>query len=303
MTSCDTQLFGTYSIVARDPETGELGIAVQSNNFSVGTQVSWAEPGVGVIATQSITEVSYGPKGLELLARGLSAEEALKFLLDQDPGSALRQVGIVDAMGRVAAHTGVACVAACGNQSGDGYSVQGNMLTSDAVWQAMGTAFEGAQGDLAERLLLTLEAAEAAGGDVRGRQSAALFVVDGDRPQNPWEGRSVDLHVEDDARPLEELRRLLTIRRAFTLFEEARRQIGRGDIDGALAGVARARELHPDNAQFSFWIGVALANAGRNDEARTWLGEAFGADGAWRELARRLRDVGMYSGDPDLLES
>jgi uncharacterized Ntn-hydrolase superfamily protein len=196
------RLAATYSIVARDPETGELGVAAQSNYFSVGTDVSWAEPGVGAIATQSIIEVSYGPKGLELLSAGLPAQEALDRLVEQDLGASLRQVGIVDAGGRVAAHTGGACVPACAHAFGDGYCVQGNMLASDAVWEAMGPAFEKADGDLAERLMIALEAAETAGGDVRGGQSAALLVVAGERPENPWEGRRIDLHVEDDPRPL-----------------------------------------------------------------------------------------------------
>jgi len=297
------RLAATYSIVARDPETGELGVAVQSNYFSVGTEVSWAEPGVGAIATQSIVEVSYGPKGLELLAGGLPAQEALERLVAQDPGAPLRQVGIVDSAGRVAAHTGSACVSACAHAFGDGYCVQGNMLASNAVWEAMGPAFEQAEGDLAERLMAALEAAERAGGDVRGRQSAALLVVSGERPENPWEGRRIDLHVEDDPSPLEELRRLLTIRRAYTLFERARAKIGSGDVDGALELVTTARKLHPENVQFTFWTGVALANAGRGPEARHWLNEAFAAAETWRELARRLCDVGIYTGDPDLIDS
>jgi uncharacterized Ntn-hydrolase superfamily protein len=296
------RLAATYSIVARDPETGELGVAAQSNYFSVGTDVSWAEPGVGAIATQSIIEVSYGPKGLELLSAGLPAQEALDRLVEQDLGASLRQVGIVDAGGRVAAHTGGACVPACAHAFGDGYCVQGNMLASDAVWEAMGPAFEKADGDLAERLMIALEAAETAGGDVRGGQSAALLVVAGERPENPWEGRRIDLHVEDDPRPLEELRRLLTIRRAYALFEQARATFGSGDVDGALELVTRARKLHPENVQFCFWIGVALGNAGRAAEARRWLNEAFAAAETWRELARRLRTVGIYTGDPDLID-
>jgi uncharacterized Ntn-hydrolase superfamily protein len=257
---------------------------------------------VGAIATQSIVEVSYGPKGLELLSAGRPAQEALDRLVDQDMGAPLRQVAIVDAEGRVAAHTGGACVPSCAHAFGDGYSVQGNMLASDSVWEAMGPAFEKADGDLAERLMVALEAAEAAGGDVRGRQSAALLVVAGERPENPWEGRAIDLHVEDDPRPLEELRRLLTIRRAHGLFEEARAAIGSGDVHAGLDLVARARKLHPENVQFVFWTGVGLANAGRPGEARRWLNEAFAAAETWRELARRLRMVGMYTGDPDLLD-
>jgi len=295
-------LAATYSIVARDEGTGEFGVAVQSNYFSVGTEVSWAEPGVGAIATQSIVEVSYGPKGLELLAKGLSAAEALDTLVRQDPGAPLRQVGIVDAQGRVAAHTGQVCVPACAHAFGKGYSVQGNMLASDAVWEAMGPAFEKAEGDLAERLMAALEAAEQAGGDVRGRQSAALLVVSAERQENSWDGRRIDLHVENDRRPLEELRRLLTIRRAYALFEDARQTMATGDLDAAIDQVVQAQELLPEEPQFAFWTGVTLANAGRDAEARRWLDEAFAAAETWRELARRLRMVGLYTGDPGLIE-
>jgi len=297
------RIAATYSIVARDDVTGELGVAVQSNYFSVGTDVSWAQPGVGAVATQSIVEVSYGPRGLQLLSEGTSAEETLARLVGEDAGQALRQVAVVDALGRVAAHTGAACVSACGSAQGEGYSVQGNMLASDGVWKAMGPAFEAASGDLADRMLAALDAAQGAGGDVRGCQSAALLVVAGERPENPWEGRRVDLHVEDDPQPLEELRRLLRIRRAYDLFEEARERIGRGDLAGALERAALARELKPGDPQFAFWTGVALGNAGSDEEARRWLAEAFAASDGWRELARRLREVGFFSGDPGLIES
>jgi uncharacterized Ntn-hydrolase superfamily protein len=297
------RLAATYSIVARDAATGELGVAVQSSYFSVGTDVSWAEAGVGAIATQAIVEVAYGPLGLERLARGASAREALDALVAGDPLAALRQVAIVDAQGRTAAHTGSACVAACAHGAGDGYCVQGNMLASDAVWQSMGPAFEAARGDLAERLLRSLEAAEQAGGDVRGRQSAALLVVAGERPAHAWQGRRFDLHVEDHPRPLEELRRLLGLRRAYALFGEARRVFAAGDLDAALALVERARALQPGDVQFCFWTGVALANSGRSDEARRWLAQAFRESDVWRELGRRLREAGLYHGDPELLES
>jgi uncharacterized Ntn-hydrolase superfamily protein len=297
-----TRLAATYSIVARDVNTGELAVAVQSNYFSVGTDVSWAEPGVGAIATQAIVEVAYGPRGLELLSAGASAEEALEELVAMDPGAALRQVGIVDASGRVAAHTGGACVSACAHKLGDGFSVQGNMLASDAVWEAMVPAFETTTGDLADRLMAALEAAERAGGDVRGRQSAALLVVSGERPENSWEGRRVDLHVEDHAQPLQELRRLLTVRRAYSLFEQARATFATDDFDTALELVAQARALQPDDVQFAFWTGVALANSGRDDQAQRWLNESFRSSDAWRELGRRLCETGMYTGNPDLLE-
>ncbi len=297
-----SRLAATYSIVARDVNTGELAVAVQSNYFSVGTDVSWAEPGVGAIATQAIVEVAYGPKGLELLSAGASAQEALDELVAMDPGAALRQVGIVDSSGRVAAYTGGACVSACAHRLGDGFSVQGNMLASDAVWEAMGPAFETTTGDLADRLMAALEAAERAGGDVRGRQSAALLVVSGERPENSWEGRRIDLHVEDHAQPLQELRRLLTVRRAYSLFEQARATFATDDLDTALELVAQARALQPDDVQFVFWTGVALANSGRDAQARDWLNEAFRSGDAWRELGRRLCETGMFIGNPDLLE-
>jgi uncharacterized Ntn-hydrolase superfamily protein len=292
----------TYSVVARCPTSGDMGVAIQSSYFSVGTEAPWAEAGVGAVATQSIVEVSYGPKGLASLSEGASPEEALSALTKADAGQPLRQVAIVDAQGRVATHTGAMCVPAYGDQQGDGYSVQGNMLDSDDVWKAMGPAFEAVSGDLADRLLATLDAAEHAGGDVRGRQSAALLVVSGDRPANPWEGRRIDLHVEDDPHPLEELRRLLSIRRAYDLFEEARDLLGQGDLEGGLQKVELARELKPGDPQLAFWAGLALGSAGRDEEARRLLDEAFSVSEGWRELARRLRDIGFYSGDPNLIE-
>lgn len=299
----ETRLAATYSIVAQDRQSGEIGVAVQSSYFSVGTDVSWAEAGVGAVATQSITERSYGPLGLERLKAGASVEDALASLLAEDAARDLRQVAIIDAKGNVTTHTGAACVPACGHIVGDGVSVQGNMLQSDKVWEAMIPAFEGASGELADRLLAALVAAEVAGGDVRGRQSAALLVVGGSRSGRPWEDRRVDLHVEDDPNPLHELKRLLTIHRAYDLFEEARRSFFGGDLDAAVQKVERARALQPGNAQFAFWTGVALANAGRPDEARRWLAEAFADHPGWRELARRMAGLGLYSGDPGLLES
>lgn len=296
------RLAATYSIVARDEDTAEIGVAVQSNYFSVGTDVCWVQAGVGAVATQSITEVSYGPRSLELLSAGASPDQALALLVKEDAAQALRQVAIVDAIGRVAIHTGASCVEACGDAQGQGYSVQGNMLASDEVWKAMGPAFETASGDLADRLLAALLAAEAAGGDVRGRQSAALFVVADSRPEDPWKGRRMALHVEDHPAPLEELERLLRSRRAYDLFEEAHGCIAQGDLAGALERTVRARTLKPGDPQFAFWMGVALGNAGRDEEARRWLSEAFDVSEGWRKLGRRLRDVGFYSGSPGLLE-
>jgi uncharacterized Ntn-hydrolase superfamily protein len=298
-----SRLAATYSIVARDGATGQLGVGVQSHYFSVGSAVPWALPGVGAVATQSILEISHGPRGLEQLSTGRSPAAVLEALLAEDPGRALRQVAVIDAAGSVACHSGALCIPAWGQAQGEGWSAQGNMLRSDAVWQAMGPAFERSRGPLASRLLAALESAEAAGGDVRGRQSAAIVVVAGDRPKNAWEGRLVDLHVEHHARPLEELRRLLRIHRAHACFSEAQRHFGTARFEEALVLLEEARALKPEDPEFAFWTGVAFANAGRPAEARRWLGEAYAADASWRELARRLATIGLFSGGAELIET
>ena len=206
----------TYSIVARDPATGTIGVAVQSHWFSVGSVVSFAEAGVGAVATQSFVDPSYGPLGLTLMRTGRTAPEALQALLAGDSGREVRQVGMVDAQGRVATHTGNLCIPAAGGQSGAGYVVQANLMEKPSVWPAMARAFEAARGDLAERMLAALEAAEAEGGDIRGRQSAALVVVKAASTGRPWADRLFDLRVEDHAEPLRELRRLVGLQRAYT---------------------------------------------------------------------------------------
>jgi tetratricopeptide (TPR) repeat protein len=166
----------------------------------------------------------------------------------------------------------------------------------------MGPAFESSRGPLASRLLAALVAAESAGGDVRGQQSAAIVVVSGDRPKNVWEGRLVDLHVEHDERSLEELRRLLRIQRAHDCFTGAQQHFGTGDFEAALELLEEARRLKPDEVEFAFWTGVAFANAGRRGEARRWLEEAYADDDSWRELARRLATIGLFAGGPELIE-
>jgi uncharacterized Ntn-hydrolase superfamily protein len=213
----------TYSVVARDAATGDLGVAVQSHWFSVGSLVTWAEAGVGAVATQSFVDPAYGPLGLGLMRAGKSAREALDGLLAADAGRDVRQVAMVDAKGVVAVHTGKKCIEAAGHATGAGWSVQANLMASERVWPAMARAMEQARGDLAERMLAALEAAEAAGGDIRGRQSAALLVVRGASSGRPWADRAVELRVEDHPRPLEELRRLLRVHRAFD-------HMNRGDL-------------------------------------------------------------------------
>src|SRR5438128_9601738 len=205
----------TYSIVARDPATGELGVAVQSHWFSVGSIVSWAEAGVGAVATQSFVDPSYGKTGLDLMRAGRSAPDVLRDLLAADEAREVRQVAMIDAHGRVAAHTGSRNIAEAGHFAGANFSVQANMMLNGQVWPAMAKAFERARGDLAERMMTALEAAQAAGGDIRGKQSAALIVASGKSTGRPWVDRLFDLRVDDHPEPLKELRRLLTLQRAY----------------------------------------------------------------------------------------
>jgi uncharacterized Ntn-hydrolase superfamily protein len=291
----------TYSIVARDPETGQLGVAVQSRWFSVGRTVTWAEPGVGAVATQSFADPSYGPEGLARMRAGASAADALAELVAADPGAHRRQVAMVDARGRVAAHTGSGCVRAAGHLLADGISAQANMMERDSVWAAMVEAFEAAPGPLAERLLAALEAAEAEGGDVRGRQSAALLVVAAEPTGDPHADRPVELRVEDHPLPLPELRRLLVLRRGYDLLSRATELVREGDGSAALAAALPAIDLCPDDDQVAFFAGLVLAGTGRLDDARPLLERAYAAEPRWAELLRRLPEAGLLPDDPALL--
>jgi uncharacterized Ntn-hydrolase superfamily protein len=293
----------TYSMVARDPETGQLGVAVQSHYFSVGSIVTWAEPGVGAVATQSFAEPAYGPQGLELIAGGRSAAGALGELIDRDAGEATRQVAMVDAAGRVAVHTGRSCIPEAGHRVGDQVSAQANMMLRNTVWDAMVEAYSGVQGDLATRLLAALDAAEGEGGDIRGRQSAALVVVGGKRTDRPWEARVVELRVEDHPEPLRELRRLFELKRAYDRVESAEQLIIKGDVEAALARYDEASEIAPDNTEVVFWRGVTLAAAGRVDEARAQLDRAYGANPGWAELLQRLVTIGLLPDNPELMRA
>ncbi len=283
----------TYSIVACDPVTGEMGVAVQSHWFSVGSVVSWAEAGVGAVATQSLVNVSFGPLALQMLKAGYRPEEALRGLLAADEGAALRQVAIVDAEGRVAVHTGERCIPAAGHQAGEGYSVQANLMLQETVWPAMARAFEEATGDLAERMMLALEAAEAEGGDIRGRQSAAMLIVAAEPTGQPWLDRKLDLRVEDSPNPLQELRRLLGIHRAYQHMNRGDEALGRGEIELARTEYAAAADLYPENVEIRFWQAVTLCSAGLLEEALPVFGAVFIADPAWRTLTPRLCQVGL----------
>ncbi|MDP2956039.1 MAG: DUF1028 domain-containing protein [Longimicrobiales bacterium] len=286
----------TYSIVARDAATGEMGVAVQSHWFSVGAIVPWAEAGVGAVATQSFVEPSYGPLGLALMRAGRSAPDALKALVSTDAGEAVRQVAMVDALGRVAAHTGANAIFAAGHHEGQGYSTQANMMESATVWNAMARAFESAEGDLAERLLTALEAAEGEGGDIRGRQSAAIVVVSATSTGKPWVDRKFDLRVEDHPTPVPELRRLVRLQRAYNALNEGDGLVTAGDMAGAMGAYSRAMELVPDeatNGEAPFWVGVTLAASGREEEAIPYLIRAQARDPNWAELMLRLPAAGL----------
>jgi len=275
----------TYSIVARDPQTGELGVAVQSHWFSVGSVVPWALPGLGAVATQANVETSYGPRSLELMQRGADSRQALEQLLTEDPGSAGRQVAVIDANGQVAAHTGDACMAYAGHVTGDGVSCQANIMVSERVWPAMLEAFESADGRLTRRLLAALEAAEAAGGDLRGRQSAALLVVPSSG--QGWE-QIASLRVEDHPDPLPELGRLIDLHDAYQFASRGDALVNEGRHDEAAVAYRRAAELAPENDELRFWAGLAHAQAGDLDTGVTLVREAISHHAGWREMLERL---------------
>jgi uncharacterized Ntn-hydrolase superfamily protein len=292
----------TYSIVARDASTGEMGVAVQSHWFSVGSVVTWAEAGVGAIATQSFVEASYGPLGLELMRAGKTAEEALAALLAADAQREVRQVGMVDVKGTVATFTGKMDIPAAGGQKGEGYAVQANLMEKPTVWPAMAKAYEAAKGDLADRLLAALDAAEAEGGDIRGRQSAAILIVKGKGSGRPWADRVFDLRVEDHPTPLVELRRLVGVQRAYNHMNAGDECVAHKDWTCAEREYGTAERLQPDNAEMAFWHAIALASNGRLEPARPLFRKAFVADARWRELVRRLPAVDQLPKDPKLLE-
>jgi uncharacterized Ntn-hydrolase superfamily protein len=293
MTGSTVRPAHTFSIVARDPATGDLGVAVQSHWFSVGANVAWAEAGVGAVATQSFTEVSYGPKGLALMRDGVAAPDAMAQLIAADPQSNVRQLGFVDAAGRTAAHTGDRCIAFAGHHVGNGYTVQSNLMGNDKVVSAMSAAFEAAKGDLAARMLAALDAAQAVGGDIRGCQSAALKVVSGKKSATPWAERKMDLRVDDSPAPLPELRRLVNLARAYDHMNRGDAAIEAGDVNGAVEHYSAAATAVPDNAEMVYWQGVALAGHGDMERAMPLFKKAFATDPGWIELTRRLPAAGL----------
>jgi uncharacterized Ntn-hydrolase superfamily protein len=292
----------TFSIVARDPATGELGVAVQSHWFAVGSTVPWIEAGVGAVATQSFVDPSYGKLGLDLMRAGRPAPDALKGLVAADEGRDVRQVAMIDAQGRVAAYTGSKDIADAGHIAGNNFSVQANMMLNDKVWPAMARAFEQTKGDLTERMLAALDAAQAAGGDIRGKQSAALIVVAGRPTGKPWVDRTFDLRVDDSEAPLAELRRLATLQRAFNHMNQGDLAVELKDNERALREYSAAARLVPGNAEMVYWHAVALVSMGRVEESLPLFKKVFAQDGNWRTLTRRLPKAGLLPDDAGLIE-
>jgi uncharacterized Ntn-hydrolase superfamily protein len=291
----------TYSIVARDEKTGQLGVAVQSHWFAVGSLCPWVEAGVGAIATQSMVEPAYGPRGLDALRGGKPAEQVLRELLAEDEGRELRQVAIVDARGQIAVHTGARCIQAAGHQTGAGFSVQANMMLNDSVWPAMAEAFEKAQGDLSQRMLAALQAAQSAGGDIRGQQSACMLIADGTPSDKPWEHLLIDIRVDDSAKPLVELDRLLDIQRAYDLMNQGDALLAKDEMKDAQEKYRQAAALAPDIDEIPFWQAVTLADIGKVDEALPVFEHVFRQNPNWAELVQRLPACGLLREDAQMM--
>ncbi|MBL0183190.1 MAG: DUF1028 domain-containing protein [Chitinophagaceae bacterium] len=292
----DAGLAHTFSIVARDPVTGEMAVGVQSHWFSVGTSVSWGEAGVGVVATQSFVNKSYGIKGLELMKKGKTAPDALKELLAADEGREVRQVAMIDVNGNVNSFTGKNCIDHAGNIVGKNYSVQSNMMLTDKVNSAMSKAFEASEGKpLAERVLTALQAAQAVGGDIRGKQSAAILVVAGKSNGQPWNERLIDLRVDDNAAPLVEMDRLLRLYRAYEHMDKGDLATEKNNMKLAMEEYGAAMKMFPENLEMKYWTAITLANNKKVAEASKMLQAIYKKDPNWRELTRRLPKVNLLN--------
>jgi len=287
------KLAHTYSIVARDPATGEMGAAVQSHWFSVGRLAIWTEAGVGAIATQAFVNCMLGQQGLMLLREGRSAHEVVQDVLKADDGRDMRQLAIIDAHGQVAAWTGNGCIPEAGHLRGENFSVQANLMLNETVWPAMADAFQHAGGPLAERMLVALEAAQHAGGDLRGQQAAALVVVRGESTGKLWEDRLIDLRIDDHPTPLHELRRLLSVQRAYHYMNAGDLAIERHDVATAFREYDTAQRMLPENLEIKYWHAVSLANIGRVEESLPIFALVFERDAHWKILTKRLKKIGM----------
>ncbi len=291
----------TFSIVARDPATGEMGVAVQSHWFAVGAEVTWAEAGVGAVATQSFIDPSYGRLGLDLMRSGKPAPEALRGLLATDEDRETRQVAMIDTQGRVAAHTGAKCIAAAGHRIGNNFSAQANLMDKATVWPAMAGAFENAKGDLTDRLLAALEAAQGEGGDIRGKQSAAILVVGGKSTGRLWVDRVVDLRVDDSNDPITELKRLVRYHRAYVHMQNGDDCSTKKDWNCAVREYGDAEKLLPEQVEVVFWHAVTLVTSGHVDESLPLFKKVFTREPIWAELVARLPDADLLPKDPQLI--
>ena len=299
---CNAQVYSskqplvhTFSIVARDEKTGEMAVGVQSHWFSVGTSVPWAEAGVGAVATQSFVDKSYGPKALALLKKGFTPQQALDSLTKADPGKEVRQVAIIDTKGNVATHTGTKCIQVAKHIKGYNFSVQSNMMLGDQVCEFMSHSFEQNTGKpLAERVLLALEAAQKAGGDIRGMQAAAIIVVPG-KPTEVWNNKTVDLRVDDAPNPLKELRRLYTVQIAYEHMNSGDLAVEKNDMTLAMNEYNAAMKLFPSNLEMQYWTAITLANNKQLSKALPMLKSVFTKDKNWKELTRRLPPVGLLT--------
>jgi uncharacterized Ntn-hydrolase superfamily protein len=290
----------TYSIIARDPETGEMGVAVQTGSPFVGTKVPWAEAGIGVVATQGMTEIAHGPNGLYLMRNGHQAMAALDAVLAEDVGRERRQVAMIDNNGNVAAHSGSKTVRFSGHVIGHGFAVQANTTLHPTVWSAMATAFSQSTGTLGFRMLAALEAAQAKGGDIRGQRSAALKIVSGTLPSNPWQGTLFDIRIDDHPEPLTELRRLLIRQMAYTLVDTATQTLRDGNIEKALEQYHSAILLDPDEEQLRIWGLFPLSVAdryGQLAEVEADLRYLFNCHPKWVEVVRRYGEGQIFQTD------
>lgn len=292
----------TYSIVARDEKSGAFGVAVQSHWFSVGALVPWAEAGVGAVATQSMVEVSYGPLGLQLMKSGFSAKEALENLIKKDSGRELRQVAMIDSSGNAAVHTGERCIADAGHESGDGFTVQANMMLNNRVWPAMAAAYQQNHSfPFEDRLMSALDAAQDTGGDIRGKQSAAILIVKGTATDQPWNDRLIDLRVEDHPEPIRELKRLLNVHKAYQFMNQGDELLGKGDLQASLIAYQKAAGLAPEITELPFWQAVTMAETGNLEQALPIFQKVFHEDPNWAELLRRLPAAGLFSVEETIL--
>ncbi|MBV1888535.1 MAG: DUF1028 domain-containing protein [Urechidicola sp.] len=278
----------TYSIVARDSVTGEMGVAVQSHWFSVGSLVTYGKAGVGVVATQSLVNPSYGPKGLALMEQGLSPQQALEALLANDSGEMYRQVAFLNADGNVATHTGSSCIDAAGHRQGNNFSAQANMMLKNTVWDAMANTFESTKGTLSERMLAAMKAAEGELGDIRGKQSAAILIVSGTATGNSWEDTLMDLRIEDHDNPIEELERLMKIHKAYNFMNDGDLAMEDGDSKKAEELYLEAQNLFPDNLEMKYWYAINLLNNKEFEKAHKILQTIFIQDRNWQLLTERL---------------